>query len=54
MEIRGIGEKTEIALLQRFKSVSGVKTATEEQLVDAVGRRAANCVLEWRKTITAV
>jgi excinuclease ABC subunit C len=53
-EIRGIGEKTEIALLQRFKSVSGVKTATEEQLVDAVGRRAANCVLEWRKTITAV
>ena len=47
-EISGIGEKTEIALLQRFKSVSGVKTATEEQLVDAVGRRAANCVLQWR------
>ncbi|MCI2081719.1 MAG: excinuclease ABC subunit UvrC [Bacteroidales bacterium] len=47
-DIKGIGDKTEIALLRKFKSVSGVKSATEEQLVATVGRRAANCILTWR------
>lgn len=47
-DIAGIGDKTETALLRKFKSVSGVKSATEEQLVDAVGRRAANAIVRWR------
>lgn len=40
--IKGVGEKTQIALLQRFKSVKRLKAVSEEQIAEVVGRvRAA-------------
>lgn len=40
-EIKGIGEKTEIQLLQHFKSVSNIKKATQKQLAEVVGLKKA-------------
>ncbi|MEN9338959.1 MAG: hypothetical protein RIQ62_271 [Bacteroidota bacterium] len=37
-DIAGIGEKTATLLLQQFRSVKGIQAATEEQLIEAVGK----------------
>jgi excinuclease ABC subunit C len=37
-DIAGIGEKTATLLLQQFRSVKGIQAATEEQLIDAIGK----------------
>ena len=36
-EIKGIGEKTEVSLLQYFKSVNAIKEASREELAKAIG-----------------
>lgn len=40
-EIKGIGEKTEIQLLQHFKSVNNIKKATQKQLAEVIGLKKA-------------
>jgi excinuclease ABC subunit C len=44
-EIPGIGPRRRRALLERFGSVAGVRRATREELVGAVGARTADAVL---------
>jgi excinuclease ABC subunit C len=45
--IKGIGQKRAKELLEAFGSVQGVKFATEEQLADIVGERAASKIKEY-------
>ena len=45
-EIKGIGDTTKTALLQHFKSVERIKTATLEELEKVVGKRKAKVVFE--------
>lgn len=46
-EIKGIGDKTEIQLIQHFKSVENIKNATLEELIAAVGVAKADLVYEY-------
>lgn len=46
-EIRGIGTKTETQLIQHFKSVQNIKSATLEELVAAVGMAKAKIVYDY-------
>jgi excinuclease ABC subunit C len=46
-EIPGVGPRRRRALLTRFGSVAGVRRATREELVTAVGRKAADAVLAY-------
>ena len=40
-DIKGVGEKTQIALLQRFKSVKRLKEASQEQISEVAGQSRA-------------
>jgi excinuclease ABC subunit C len=44
-EVAGIGPRRRKALLTRFGSLAGVRRATREELIGAVGARAADAVL---------
>ena len=48
-EIPGVGKKTAIKLLERFGSVEGVKSASEPELVTAVGLKAMKAVVNYFK-----
>jgi excinuclease ABC subunit C len=45
--IQGVGEKSLEMLLKHFKSVSGIKKATHEELKDVVGETKAKAVKEY-------
>ncbi len=45
-EIRGIGEKTRTALLQKFRSVKRVREASLEQLAEVVGQAKAKLIFD--------
>lgn len=44
-EIQGVGPATRKKLIKKFGSVSGVKQATQDELVDAIGKAKARLVL---------
>jgi len=46
-EIKGVGEKTEIALLQSFKSIRAIRSATLEELAAHVGKMKAASVYNY-------
>ena len=46
-EIKGIGEKTEVSLLQYFKSVNAIKEASREELAKAIGPAKGNIVYDY-------
>jgi excinuclease ABC subunit C len=48
-QINGIGEKTFEVLIKEFKSVKGVKSASEEELASVVGLSKAKIVTEYFK-----
>lgn len=43
-EIKGIGENTEIALLQEFKSLENIKNTSMEDLIKIIGQKRASVV----------
>lgn len=43
-DIKGIGDKTTTILLRKFKSVQGIKNATEQELSEAIGQSRAKIV----------
>ena len=45
--IKGIGEKTQKALLKHFKSVKRISEATEEELEKAIGKAKGKLVREY-------
>ena len=45
--IKGIGEKTEVSLLQYFKSVNAIKEASREELAKAIGPAKGNVVYDY-------
>lgn len=46
-EIKGIGENTETALLQEFKTVENIKDKTIEELAKVVGKKRAEIVYKY-------
>ena len=46
-EVPGIGPRRRRTLLTRFGSLAGVRRATREELVKAVGAKAADAVLAY-------
>ena len=48
-KIKGIGETTKTALLQHFKSVERIKTATFEELEKVIGKKKTDIILEYFK-----
>jgi excinuclease ABC subunit C len=46
-QIKGIGEKTYEELIKVFKSVKGVKSASEEDLIETIGPAKAKIVLDY-------
>jgi excinuclease ABC subunit C len=46
-QIKGIGEKTYEELIRNFKSAQGVKRATEDELVEVIGKAKAQIVLDY-------
>ena len=46
-EIKGVGEKTEIALLQSFKSIRAIRSATLDELAAHVGKMKAASVYNY-------
>lgn len=46
-EIRGIGENTETALLQEFKTVENIKDKTIEELAKVVGKKRAEIIYRY-------
>lgn len=49
LNIKGIGEKTQIELIRHFKSVSGIKKATREELEAIIGKAKAELILKELK-----
>lgn len=49
LDIKGIGEKTQVDLMKYFKTVSKIKTATLEELVAVIGKSKATIVFEALK-----
>ncbi len=49
--IPGVGEKSIEALLHQFKSLSGIKAASFEELQEVVGAARAKAVLEYFKSV---
>ena len=49
LNIKGIGEKTQIDLIRHFKSVSGIKKATREELEVIIGKAKAELILKGLK-----
>ncbi|MFN2396181.1 MAG: helix-hairpin-helix domain-containing protein, partial [Bacteroidales bacterium] len=47
MDIKGIGEKTGTQLLRRFKSVQGIKNATQDELAAEVGMARAKILKDY-------
>ncbi len=47
--IKGIGEKSKTILLQHFKSVKRLKSATMEELVDVIGKSKAEIIYKFLK-----
>ena len=45
-KIKGIGEKTKSTLLKKYKSVKRLKEASEQELIELVGRSKAKIILE--------
>jgi len=43
--IKGIGEKTILKLLEIYKTISGIKTATLEELTEVIGKDKAEKVV---------
>lgn len=50
LNIKGIGEKTQIDLIRHFKSVSGIKKATKEELEVIVGKVKTELILKGLKS----
>lgn len=50
-EIKGIGETTETALLQKFKTVENMKSKTVEELAEVVGRKRAEIVYAYLQSL---
>ena len=48
--IKGIGEKSKVALLKHFKSVNQIKSASQEELTAVIGKAKAEIILEWRES----
>ena len=48
--IKGIGEKSKVALLKHFKSVKQIKSASQEELTAVIGKAKAEIILEWRES----
>ena len=48
--IKGVGEKTKEALLKRFKSVEGIKSATNEELVNEIGQSKTTIIQNYFNT----
>jgi excinuclease ABC subunit C len=46
-DIKGIGEKTAMRLLQKFKSVQGIKDASPEDLAAEIGTARAKILIEY-------
>jgi excinuclease ABC subunit C len=46
-DIKGIGEKTAMRLLQKFKSVQGIKDANPDDLVAEIGAARAKILIEY-------
>ena len=46
-DIKGIGEITTQKLMVKFKTVSAIKKATEQELADVAGKRAAKLIREY-------
>lgn len=46
-EIKGIGEKSEIALLQHFKTVNAIKSATSKEIAEIIGKSKAMLVYDF-------
>ncbi|HNS43493.1 MAG TPA: helix-hairpin-helix domain-containing protein, partial [Taishania sp.] len=44
LAIDGIGEKTQIALMKKFKTVSRIKAASLEELTEVIGKAKATLV----------
>lgn len=49
LNIKGIGEKTQIDLIRHFKSISGIKKATREELEAIIGKAKAELILKELK-----
>ena len=48
--IKGIGEKSKVALLKHFKSVKQIKSASQKELTAVIGKAKAEIILEWRES----
>jgi excinuclease ABC subunit C len=46
--IQGIGQKTIEKLLKDFKTISNIKTASEIELIESIGKSMAGKILRWR------
>ncbi len=46
-EIKGIGAKNEEKLIQKFKSISGIKKASYEEVAATIGKRAATSLFSF-------
>lgn len=46
-QIKGIGEKTVLALLKHFKSVKRIKSANPEELTSIIGKHKARILWNW-------
>lgn len=49
--IKGVGETTETALLQKFKTVENMKSKTVEELAEVVGRKRAEIVYAYLQSL---
>lgn len=46
-EIKGIGENTEIALLQEFKTIENIRSKSVEELAKVVGKKRAEIIVKY-------
>ena len=49
-KIKGIGEKTKITLITKYKSVKRIKEAPEEELIELIGKKKAEILLSYFDT----
>ena len=50
--IKGIGEKTKVLLLQHYKSIKRIRESSQEDLVKLIGKAKANIITEYIKETT--
>jgi excinuclease ABC subunit C len=48
--IKGIGPKTKEKLLKDFKTISNIKSVSEEELIESVGKAMAGKIADWRNS----